>query len=1065
MTMKSKQWMSAAILALALGAVGCGSDKKEEEEECGGCTSEQPFCDTSTGRCVSCLEDYNCSAPTPKCRQTDHICVECITKSDCVAGETCQLGSCVSDQQPEPECSETKPCTEGKCDLEAQVCIFDVQCTKETEATDCPKDGECKADGTCLNSKKVYCSDANTPANATASLEMVSIAWTATSGWTKAKDCGWNCNGGFEPTADGKGCTKAPDCTPENQATTCPGSVCVNGSCQTSKKVDCKSVDHGAHSTNIVTQVTITWSSSTGTWTEPAVCEWKCDTGSSGNWVKDGDVCVKAPDCTPDNQATTCPNGGQCGSSGSCITSKSVPCDSTGTPAHATARQENVTITWTADTGWTSAAACHWDCNSNENYVLNDTRDGCKLNENPACTPGTCTSNKYCQIDGTEWDCRQEHCEANPSDPAMGGCFECTQASHCGNENDYYCNSNHSCSQYICNSHHSCTGAHQTCDTSAVGGACVMASCTGTVCTDDGYICLGGKYSPCAHGCNSDGTCKSALTGCAAQANPDDWCLEHSNDGVVCDVSSGNCVECIIDSNPAHNTCSASQTCTNNHCVNNCGNQKLDSDEDCDPSIPSTQWAEGYRSCTANSLPPYYVLVGEITCSSTCEVEYGCTTCGNGMMDEGEDCDPTVNSSQWEYSSCSDLGPRWSGTFSCGSDCKANIDGCIEGPADPCDSVQADEECTSYNNGHPQPCDVYFFGDEGVSTTASIVCKPASATCSSKLVIDDEKTLEVCFPTVNKVAVDWCRTQSHSGGYILSLNSTTPNLTLYGQVNINGVTGSNNSGNAANANIQGELIYWDEELNEGKITGTKSSELFGGSDVNDQWSVTLTPNSFPANGTYSYAWRFRADDKSDWYYCRTEKQNNGSGGATMDSADILAGDYLVEGNAATITVTKTSATTYTQNFAASKKLTSSYAAATETLDGFEWNWANARNKTESKSGDVTYYYDIDGAGMIFKNVTDAYVQLKSTAGIGSFSFQWRPAYTGAGNRQVKVSTSTNGTTWTDVWTSSAVANDLTSTALQTPSININTTGTVYVRVSNVLAKQVLLGNFNWTDYL
>ena len=114
---------------------------------------------------------------------------------------------------------------------------------------------------------------------------------------------------------------------------------------------------------------------------------------------------------------------------------------------------------------------------------------------------------------------------------------------------------------------------------------------------------------------------------------------------------------------------------------------------------------------------------------------------------------------------------------------------------------------------------------------------------------------------------------------------------------------------------------------------------------------------------------------------------------------------------------------------------------------------------------VTYYYDIDGAGMIFKNVTDAYVQLKSTAGIGSFSFQWRPAYTGAGNRQVKVSTSTNGTTWTDVWTSSAVANDLTSTALQTPSININTTGTVYVRVSNVLAKQVLLGNFNWTDYL
>jgi hypothetical protein len=86
-----------------------------------------------------------------------------------------------------------------------------------------------------------------------------------------------------------------------------------------------------ANSSDIAGNVTITWSPAGG-WTAPAKCSWTCNI----NYVLD---------------------------SGSCINSKQVPCASGGNPANSTEVQSQVTITYTTASGWSTPAACSWNCN------------------------------------------------------------------------------------------------------------------------------------------------------------------------------------------------------------------------------------------------------------------------------------------------------------------------------------------------------------------------------------------------------------------------------------------------------------------------------------------------------------------------------------------------------------------------------------------------------------------------------------------------------------------------------------------------------------------------------
>jgi len=45
--------------------------------------SAGPACDLSSGRCVPCTTDRQCSSPLARCDSTAHACVRCLTSADC----------------------------------------------------------------------------------------------------------------------------------------------------------------------------------------------------------------------------------------------------------------------------------------------------------------------------------------------------------------------------------------------------------------------------------------------------------------------------------------------------------------------------------------------------------------------------------------------------------------------------------------------------------------------------------------------------------------------------------------------------------------------------------------------------------------------------------------------------------------------------------------------------------------------------------------------------------------------------------------------------------------------
>lgn len=522
--MRSKLWITLAAMLLALSAAACSDDDKDpiSSKTCDPACGSGLVCNEITGECVGCLDRLDCSLPTPLCRTADHVCVECLEDANCVVGYVCNLGFCEQSGSTDPECDEENPCT-GDADCVEGICVERSECTADTEATDCPKDGECTETGICLTSKQVNCKDA-APEHASNTSAQVTITWTAENGWTEAANCAWDCDNGFVLSSDRTSCDPASACTTETVADDCPkGGECVDNACLTSKQVDCKASGLD-HATDTAAQVTITWSPAGG-WTTPATCAWDCETG----------------------------------------------------------------------------------------YEKNGTQTAC------VCTPG-CNGNVYCSDSHQETACNQDVCISGQ------GCSECATSADCDSD-EYYCSPTNSCEDVTCSASTGCIATYETCDTSANAGAgeCVPAPCSGSACSGD-YACIGNEYTLCDNGC-SDNQCNSASTGCAAESDPDGYCWNQPGAVAVCELSTGICRECIVDANPDHNTCSSSEECVNNSC---------------------------------RSL------------------------CGNGILNVGEDCDPQALQSTWQYKTCDEYAQAagetnpWSGIISCNNDCTMNIDQCEE---------------------------------------------------------------------------------------------------------------------------------------------------------------------------------------------------------------------------------------------------------------------------------------------------------------------------------------------------------------------------------------------------
>lgn len=139
------------------GTTACGSSTQ--------CTGEQPFCDTTRGRCVGCLVAGHCelgracdprgrctdscstpadctSGDSPFCDPSSGACVECLTAGDCNSGgeSRCVLNRCV-------ECASDQDCVGDKpyCALggnECRECLVDGHCA--TGQVCDPEELQCK---------------------------------------------------------------------------------------------------------------------------------------------------------------------------------------------------------------------------------------------------------------------------------------------------------------------------------------------------------------------------------------------------------------------------------------------------------------------------------------------------------------------------------------------------------------------------------------------------------------------------------------------------------------------------------------------------------------------------------------------------------------------------------------------------------------------------------------------------------------------------------------------------------------------------------------------------------
>jgi hypothetical protein len=94
-----------------------------------------------------------------------------------------------------------------------------------------------------------------------------------------------------------------------------------------------------------------------------------------------------------------------------------------------------------------------------------------------------------------------------------------------------------------------------------------------------------------------------------------------------------------------------------------CGNGQLDEGEDCDGDL------------FAVTCEDYGFDGGELTCGPNCNVgTAGCFGCGNGVLEAGEECDGNDLGGE----TCQSLGDYVGGQLACTNDCEYSLDGCID---------------------------------------------------------------------------------------------------------------------------------------------------------------------------------------------------------------------------------------------------------------------------------------------------------------------------------------------------------------------------------------------------
>jgi len=403
------------------------------------------------------------------------------------------------------------------------------------------------------------------------------------------------------------------------------GKHCTDGTTTCTTDVECIGIGDGSCATRDGTGCSATCASdeTCGNGTiDPGEA---CDDGNTSG----GDSCNAS--CT---SAATCGNGALNGSEacddGKHCTDGTTSCNNTG----------DCSGIGDGSCETRSGDGCNATCSSDESCG------------NSIIDPGeTCDDGNGSSGDGCSSLCAPEFCGNNVTDPGEAcdngnttggdGCSaNCSSDETCGNgivdpgescDDGMHCTDGTSCTEAA-----DCAGIGDgTCDErdgDGCGSTCVSEFC-GNGATDGGEACDDGKH--CTDGttsCTDDGDC----TGIG-----DGTCAPRSGTGCdsICasDETCGNGVldpgeDCDDDNNVSGDGCSA--TCVGEYC----GNGVSDPSEACDDGMHCT---DGTTSCTSagdcTGIGDGSCATRDGTgCSATCASD---ETCGNDVVDPGEDCD------------------------------------------------------------------------------------------------------------------------------------------------------------------------------------------------------------------------------------------------------------------------------------------------------------------------------------------------------------------------------------------------------------------------------------------
>ncbi|MCH8568539.1 MAG: DUF5017 domain-containing protein, partial [Balneolales bacterium] len=125
-------------------------------------------------------------------------------------------------------------------------------------------------------------------------------------------------------------------------------------------------------------------------------------------------------------------------------------------------------------------------------------------------------------------------------------------------------------------------------------------------------------------------------------------------------------------------------------------------------------------------------------------------------------------------------------------------------------------------------------------------------------------------------------------------------------------------------------------------------------------------------------------------------------------------------------------------------------------EGFEWTFGHSRDEGT---------FPIDDEGLMLRRASDSFLEAEIPGGVGSFSFQYRKAFTGAAARQLELIVNGEQVAVSPVFGDSSVDDE---TVFTFTADNINTAGNVTVRIKNVgtttTNRQTVIDNIEWTSF-